>query len=322
MFLSIFAVGLLSISSFFSFQQDSKDLSREEKCLKYTKIVEESDYTKYDTVYFDYENGPTFLDTELDNITENEYKNRPDFSYHNEIKRENSTRDSSGLYPDSIRYLVSQSDCSTWPYVAVCRIKSKYIDGNGVAWYGDATGALVGPNVFLTASHCVYDDVLGWPVEFNVYPAYYYGENLSIGHASMVAAYVGVVFNTHLANDDWAIVRLDWNIGNVTGYFSVVNESLSINQMARNIAHQSDLGRLTDAEGPIVYVDTYIFYHRISAVTWASGSPIFKQNTLNVCGIHSAGIHENGIDVNTACRVSSYIESWVAGNIIDWAIDD
>lgn len=168
MFLSIFDVGLLSISSFFSFQQDSKDLSREEKCLKYTKIVEESDYTKYDTVYFDYENGPTFLDTELDNITENEYKNRPDFSYHNEIKRENSTRDSSGLYPDSIRYLVSQSDCSTW----------------------------------------------------------------------------------------------------------------------------------------------------------ASGSPIFKQNTLNVCGIHSAGIHENGIDVNTACRVSSYIESWVAGNIIDWAIDD
>lgn len=313
----------LPLFSFSSFNNlHSKNLI-EEKCLDYTKMVKESDYTKYDSVYFDYENGPVFLDTELENITENDYKNRPESFFNDSPSSTQNLRDASGIFYPDTRVSLTSTQCASYPYTAVCKILREYVDGDGITWYAGGTGALVGPNVFLTASHCVYDENLGWPTKFEVYPAYYYGENLNYGHASMVGASVGVVFNTHDANDDWAIVRLDWNIANTVGwYFDVVCENLSDNQMARNIAHQDDRGCLTDAYGTIDTVYTYKFYHTIDAYSGASGSPIFKQNSLNICGVHSAGIHNNYIDTNTAYRVSTYLETWVADDIIDWAIDD
>lgn len=313
----------LSVSSLSLLNHSSNNKAREEKCKNYTKIVKDYDYTKYDSIYFDYENGPIFLDTDLENITKEGYENRPEIFYNDEAREGTPSRDSTGIFYPDTRVNVSETNCSTWPYNAVCRIHSTYVDEASNYYTYISTGALVGPNIFLTASHCVYNESYGWPVEFNVYPGYYYGENALYGHASMIGANVGVIFNTHDANDDWAIVRLNWNIANtVGGYFGVVCENLTANQEVRNIGHQGDRLCLTDAYGPIQTVFPYKFYHTVDAYAGASGSPLFKTYSTNICGIHSAGIHNGTIDVNTAYRVSTYLETWVADDIIDWAIND
>ena len=47
--------------------------------------------------------------------------------------------------------------------------------------------------------------------------------------------------------------------------------------------------------------------HIIDVIAGSSGSPIFKGNSMNITGIHSAGIHEDNMDYNIACRVSKYL---------------
>ena len=316
--LSSMLVGVLSLSSNLASPETKSGISIEEKCAYYTSLVRDYDYTKYDSIRFNYEDGPTFLDTELENVTAERYKPICDEWDSEPMYNDGDGHSTNGIYGCDDRYEVPSASHLNWPYSAVCTVKTKY--SNTGYFYG--TGAMVGPNVFLTASHCVYNSTYGWPTELKVYPGYYNDTPSSYGYASMTDATIGVYFNTGDSNDDWAIIGLDSNIGNQVGYFGVEAASLYANDTIRNIAYQGDKYGLTDTLGGAYIIETFKFYHRVDAVSGSSGSPIFKQNSMNICGIHSAGIHQTDFDYNIACRITTYLESWVSSAINDWAIDD
>lgn len=283
----------------------------------YNEIVLTQNRSSYDSVYFDYEDGPRFIDSEIPNPSDQTINttSRDDIQFMYDDGDGTSTN---GIYGNDDRTFLDSLDSIEWPYCAVCQIFATYSTGSSTITYL-STGSLVGSNVLLTAAHCVYNDTYGWPTNFVVYPGYCEGY-YEFGSATMVASYIGNYFNTFDSNDDWAFVKLDWNIGDETGYYSVQNVSLSYGDTGRNIAYQGSSYCMSNTLGGIYGVYDYKFYHRIDAVAGSSGSPIFKSGSLAVCGIHSAGIHTQNFDYNIACRITLYLQSLCQTLRNQWAI--
>ena len=102
-------------------------------------------------------------------------------------------------------------------------------------------------------------------------------------------------------------MRLNADIGNTVGYFGLECADLSSGTELKNIAYNGTTRLMSYTYGRAYDVEAYKFYHRINAIAGSSGSPIFKERSMNICGIHSAGIHNPGFDYNIACRVSNYL---------------
>lgn len=229
-----------------------------------------------------------------------------------------------GIYNHNLQD-VSSAQLTQFPYSGVVQIVAGYDsngDGNADLW-GLGTGALVGPNILLTASHVVYSADYGWPISTTVYVETN-GQPIastSIDSAQVLAYNVGVFYNTHDHSDDWAYCKLNKNLGNTYGYFEVVNHSMAKQDNIKMIAYQKSFGYMTYASDKVRHTLTnYKFYHRIDALSGSSGAPIFYGNTDYIVGIHSAGIHNWLTDYNIACRISSYIESWIINARVDWAL--
>jgi len=126
---------------------------------------------------------------------------------------------------------------------------------------------------------------------------------------------------THSPNDDWAICKLNCNLGYEVGYFSVASPSLFNGMGLRNYAYNGSSGRQSKADGSICEFDSYSFCHQIDAVAGSSGSPIVQTISPNsIIGIHSGGIHEWYHDHNLACRVAPTMVGDVNERTVEWAL--
>lgn len=276
------------------------------KC-EYSELVKNTDYTSYDEIYYDFKNEPTFLDTERENLTSNQF-NPYDESTSNVLFAydDGNGHSTDGIYGNDDRKFLNASQYLQWPYRGVCQIFMDFYNSSGEIETYIGTGALIGPNMLLTASHCVYSTELGWSTVVRAYPAYRNGSS-KYSYASSIAAVIGVYYNTSDSNDDWAIIKLDSNIGNEVGYYGLEVAEIETETELKNVAYNGTTGLMSETLGQVYIAETYKFFHRIDAIAGSSGSPIFKGNSMNITGIHSAGIHEDNMDYNIACRVSKYL---------------
>ncbi|WP_239524430.1 trypsin-like serine peptidase [Halogeometricum borinquense] len=101
-----------------------------------------------------------------------------------------------------------------YPWRCIGKIYAWTDPSGGPAWSG--TGALVGRNVVLTASHVVPWDSDPWMMRF--VPAYWDGSSRLGGSVdSYVQAYRG--YENHSQGDDMAVLKLYTPLGDTFGYF-------------------------------------------------------------------------------------------------------
>ena len=277
----------------------------------------------FNHIMYEYGEKPSFL---YDELLEHDIDPdcTDDVTYEPHMDTSGKTS-SDGIYNHNLQD-VSSSQLKKWPYRGVVQLVCEY-DSNkdGKADFSSyGTGALVGSNVLLTASHVVYSANYGWPLKTKVYveadgtPV----ESTCVETCEVSAYNVGVNYRTGDASDDWAYCKLDSNVGDTYGYFEVMNHSMSIDTTSvRMVAYQGTTGKMTYASDKVRNTLTnYKFFHRIDALAGSSGAPIFYGNSNVIVGIHSGGIHSSSLDYNVACRISSYIESWILTAREDWVL--
>ncbi len=103
---------------------------------------------------------------------------------------------------------------SGYPWRCTGKIYAWTDPSAGPAWVG--SGALVGPNVVLTASHVVPWGSSPWMMKF--VPAFYDGNSIyGGGYYSYVQSYQG--YRNHGQGDDMAVLKLYTALGNAFGWF-------------------------------------------------------------------------------------------------------
>ena len=237
------------------------------------------------------------------------------------------------IFGEDDRTILPTNMYNLFPYRTVCLIHAYF----GTTVYA-GTGVLVGPSTVLTCSHLLYND--GWPSEVRVYPAAhqtdiglmapygtFYSENSVYPAAhqtdiGLMAPYgtfysenitIGVYFRTSDPADGWAIVDLDYHIGQNIGYMGV-SSPLSNGDDVRLYGYHGDLNaRLAYGPGEVTSVETFKFRHNCDAISDSSGGPV-TTNWSTVVGIHHGGYNNNW---DQACKVSDYIVTWIEERIIE-----
>ena len=215
------------------------------------------------------------------------------------------------------------TDTTEWPYRAVGRLGIEFPSG----WRGHCSGAMIGEFHFLTAGHCVYNEERGgWASDLTVslgqdVQERFYGEAI----AQHVRSYTGWT-EFEDAQDDWALVTLDRNLGSHTGwlgYESQFNTDAFVGMDVATAGYPGDLesGRaMYEASGTTSYAtDTRVFYSGADGIDTAggqSGSSIWRQDPLDgsyyVNIVHAYG----GPTVNSGTRINAQkfqsLEDWIA----------
>lgn len=124
---------------------------------------------------------------------------------------------------------------------------------------------------------------------------------------------IGVYFRTLDPADDWAIVDLDYHIGQNIGYMGV-SSALSNGDDVRLYGYHGDLNaRLAYGPGEVTSVQAFKFRHNCDAISGSSGGPV-TTNWSTVVGVHHGGYNDN---LDQACKVSDYIVTWIEERIIE-----
>lgn len=198
------------------------------------------------------------------------------------------------------------------PYIYIGRIVSTWdINGDGINdQMTSCTGFIEGPDVIITAGHCVhYNDYGGWLTSFTYYPA----QNETIYPFSS-AGMSSISFSSNWANnesqnDDWAIVVVNRNVGADTGWMGLGWASGSINGYDISVTGYSGdktLGTMWTAAGEITGTLTYRLKHDIDTYSGQSGAPMFTFTTGIVWGIHAYGTSFL-VYKNSGTRITEYL---------------
>ncbi len=166
-----------------------------------------------------------------------------------------------------------------YPWRTIVKIKTK--DSVGKLSY-ECTGTLVGPDLLLTASHCLQDENGNMSTDIKFLPAYVDGKGPVIVTADRI--WFGTEKYRENFKDDYALVRLNVPLGDTYGYMGVKNlESETLKSWGPALSaagHAADFGdgksasvhngcSITSESDDIVYSDC----------DWnagASGGPIFS----------------------------------------------
>lgn len=205
------------------------------------------------------------------------------------------------VFPPDGRLMVFNSRIS--PYSAVCKVEAT--DADDLSLHS-GTGVLVGDNILLTAAHLVYN-ANGKFEEILAYPGFY-NNNYPYGTAevSRLILPTGWTENCDYTTTDeelathdydWAIVVLNTNIGNNSGWLSVKKYDNYLNLFNLNatiIGYPSTVNDgQTDVYGLYQYTSSGIIdtayskriEYTIDTSSGESGAPILNSSN-EVIGVH------------------------------------
>ena len=204
------------------------------------------------------------------------------------------------------------------PYSAICTFYSTYDTNNdGIA---DVTfigsGALVGPNEVLTAEENTYNTDYGYAIDMYVALGEH-RENGSlvrpfgIQHWTMIAR--GNYHTTFDANDNWALVRLDSNIGYTSGWLGVSYTGISNGSTVKAVGYNSYAScEATIYQGVVSSLQTYKFNYNAYPPMMANGCPVMNSSMDTIYGIHcSQRTIVNNVTYCQACKISIYLKGWI-----------
>ena len=194
---------------------------------------------------------------------------------------------------------------TSYPYYAIAYVRVLYTDGDS----GHGTGFMVSPNVMMTAAHCVYEPGKTL-ASVTVYPGRNGGSIYGVTTAAEV--YTDPGYTGSQPNLDYAILTLNSNIGNTTGWFSLYATGFEDLLNGKNISTagypgDKDNATMWFSTGQIYNTSNYRFDHNADTYSGQSGSPIYYYDSTY--GYQVVGIHIRA--GNSARKISPELFDWM-----------
>ena len=180
------------------------------------------------------------------------------------------------------------------------------------------TGFLVGPGLFLTNHHCLYDESSLRPIETAAIFMDYYQEIDDDDTLGGITARVSAIVHAD-AEKDYALLGLDKPIGDTYGWLELDTtvDPDDISQSVKLISHpkgrskeivrrNSQILRLTPQSRDMF---PYILLYLADTEGGSSGSPVFLRDGTGVIAIHHAGVinRDTGDPLYNAGSLMSHI---------------
>lgn len=213
--------------------------------------------------------------------------------------------DSKSIIGSDDRFRVKNT--TTFPYSAICYVEMTWPDGArsiGSAW-------MYGPDVAVTAGHCLYSNRNGgWAKKIVVYPGRN-GLKSPFGSAIGTTIYTPKNFTENRdTNFDWGLIKLDKSIGNTTGYFGAYWQAKSLKDMNVDITGYPGEKRrqMWKMNGHIEESFPNKIRYVIDTTGGQSGCPVYLKNG----GYKAIAIHTNGgYTCNKATRITKGIFDFI-----------
>lgn len=200
-----------------------------------------------------------------------------------------------------------------YPWSTVCKLYMRFPDGSN--WI--ASGVMINRKYMLTAGHCVYSAANGgWATRIQVVPAQNGGyAPFGSAYATYMRSYVGWTRDRNF-DYDLALVTLDRNIGNSTGWLGYASIS-SINGMTVNTAgypgDRDGGANMYFTSGTIANSSSLTYYTYMDIMGGQSGSGVWRllngnRHVLGVVSWESSSI--NGGPRITSSRFAD-ITNWI-----------
>ena len=259
--------------------------------------------------------SPTEFGKQFNSIATNENNS------FNEIVFDNSINPESVFGVDNRTQITNTTD---YPWSSIARIEVQFSNGTG----GFGSGAMISPYHILTAGHVVHDaSAGGWATDIDVFLAQdgseqFYGE----ADWTYLRSYTGWT-NSQSQDHDWALITLDRNIGNFTGWLGYEwrSNSADYNGMTVNTAgYPGDLSfnaqDMYFASGPVAFADTHQLYYNGTMDTFGgqSGSPVWRYNSSTgeryINAVHAYGNGGNGYNEGTRITQTKFnsLQNWIS----------
>ena len=238
------------------------------------------------------------------------------------------------------------SNPQSWPYRATVKIETTYFNiwSNADSKYHDrsfiSTGFLEGPNLLVTAGHCVFGDVtkeytasngkINSDFEDNIenprFPdivKIYAGVNgyseISSSYKYYAEAFIINIQKEYYENPtqdyDWAAIQLDRDLGNIIGYYDKISNWYEVNHSVYSYGYPGDKpSTMWEVCGNLNGKTTYTYHYDLDTAGGQSGSPIFmvdNNGQTYVCGIHTFGnsSYSGGTIINSF--IYHYLNSFI-----------
>lgn len=198
------------------------------------------------------------------------------------------------------------TDTEAFPYSAICYIEIDWPDGStglGTAW-------MIYSDIAITAGHCVYSSENGgWAENIKLWP----GKdgfglwNNPYGTTETTSLHTATQWTESEDGEyDWAVLELEDNIGDETGWFGFGWTSGDLTGTEVTISgypgeHRYYQYEMTDE---ITRCTTNKLYYNVLDTTGGqSGSPIYTSDNI-AYGIHCYGLNDNG--ENSGTRITEW----------------
>ncbi len=200
------------------------------------------------------------------------------------------------------------TDTTVGPWLNTVRLVISTSEGVGVG-----TGFMIGPNTIATAGHNVYQQTWGgFAYNILVVPAYNGGQQPYGSYLTTSYACGGNWYNYQDNTDDWAIIRINYNIGLSTGYLGLKWQSASYNgTTAKAVGYpEEDNIHMYYSSGTVNYSAARLLRGSWSLQKGMSGGPVhtyYADTGYTAIGFNSCIRTINGVAHSEAMRIDEWI---------------
>ncbi len=211
---------------------------------------------------------------------------------------------------------------SDFPYKAICKVVTTWYNTKYGTVKGHGTGFMIHNYYMLTAGHNIYEPEFGgycdkvevYPARNRIYAPY--------GPYNGVEAKVTNEFVEDVDDqaEDWALVKLNSDVGSTTGYFGLDISTNGYDLLQKNISvtgypmDKSDGGvGMWKGTGTVKTQNMYEIGYTCDTYKGDSGSPVYLSNNrvvaIHVRGINPTNDYNEGTKINS--KVSGLINLWI-----------